>query len=758
MALPASRISATVLAVFMGLLLGACASPAGKAPPTRAPGFVRQLTTEDRQIQQICRSLEQDSASTALSTQAKTAIAWEHTRDTCRLARALAPDAKLELPSTTDDIGALQEATSRCLTAIDSNANALGGSLGQLEAHEIAAHFDLSLVVAIKLIELGERTSNMVERMSKSFGRLSGMVQISLETLIAELTALSLEQVLEHPEVRKFAGPTEIARESCRLWKAAEPRPHVTQRLLERSILRLAHSETNRQSLDGACEEDPSRPGCKPLKAAVEPGTDHASIETVCETTRWPHMRRHCRRLGETITASKAHPLDELCARTDDGASASAVDPAEALPRRCTSLAAQALKKGTTIDELCEKTSVPHMRWQCRDLVQEFASLGRWHPSEAENSCRAQPRRCARYRDQLLERAEQDKPLDPNPELSLSSVVVDEQFDQDVAQCINAALEPCHRHEGGEVEGASPQSEDLLLCIADRCSIALSRRSEGDEQLAFGVLVEELGEVRYGLGLLHDDMGRLSASMQRVEQGVDTIGSNTKVIGSDVHDFPQSVGAAVSNALNEAGLVKNQEFEKAVADLVQRLDELESVEKDLLGLAGQLERELAAKNLDVGIRVQGDHLGLEIPSQVLFESSKASVSRKGKERVCALAEVLNVVIDELKVSNRDFSVDIIGNASPISNSPSETRGLTNMGFSSQRAVAIYDLLTENQEKTAGQCKDGRRRQDCKKCEHLINEQNVQVMVVGRGDNGFTSGLPKDGRTVVIEFSVARSTP
>ncbi|MBC8070528.1 MAG: hypothetical protein IAG13_19510, partial [Deltaproteobacteria bacterium] len=645
------------------------------------------------------------------------ALASEQRRDACRVAVVLDPGLRprcdLATARTTIESAMTKDPPAWLRLVMQSSG---AWKDGRFDAALFSARFDFSSLLARKLGELGDRAASYSEQLGQAFGRFAGAVQLGVDLLVAEVTAVAMERLLDQPSVRALAEPTELARLACRQLDDGQSRPLVTRRILKRTILRL-DPPASVQTPGQLCAEAVRPAACEKLSNARGAAAT-TEVDAVCITNK---RRGPCDHLWFLVASRHATPLDELCTAKDH-------------PKACEQLA-----RGGSIDAACRDAALPHERMQCHELTEWFAERNLWHTAAAENVCWSNPSRCARLKRKVLPDEPAARPLIPRTEMVQQASPP--SSGEQLGACFTAAEQLC----GDRCPPGATECSDAFACIAAACEIVATREIGG------GSVAIEPGAIT---GLREAIAAELASGVARrvdlvpIERGVAELGRSDRAVQEAMARLPGELGNALRSVLPELSRGTDNDTMKRLRTVLEqieakqvRVDRARERQRDLAGRLDTIAR-------TAGFEVRTTETGVSVVlTNVLFEDSASDLTNEARGQVCKVAEALGAP-GSGELLGPGYHIDIVGFSSPTGIVSSRRKDDSNMLLSIDRAYAAYDWMTKNPDKAESRCGGGKCR-DARSCSTTVPQDRVQV--IGRGYNDVAIGRDEVLRRVEIHI-------
>jgi outer membrane protein OmpA-like peptidoglycan-associated protein len=700
------------LALVTLVLLGCASTPLARQQ--HPAGLARILIGEEAHIEDICVELQPGAAKSASPITAD-ALAAEQRRDACRVASVIDPALRtrcdLATARTTIETAMAKDPPPWLRLVMQSSG---AWKHGKFDAALFSARFDFTSVLARKLGELGDRAASYSQQLGQAFGRFAGAVQLGIDLLVAEVTAVAMERLLDQPAVRALAEPTELARLACRQLDDGQSRPLVTRRILKRTILRL-DPPTAVQTPGQLCAESPRPAACSKLAGA----SNSAEIDAMCSSNK---HHGACDHLWFLVASRHATPLSELCKEKDH-------------PDGCERLA-----RSGSIDDSCRDAALPHQRMQCYGVARWFAERNLWHSAAAENVCWSNPSRCARLKRKVLPDEPPARPLIPRTEIARDTNV--ESDGTQLAACFTAADALC----GERCPAGASECDDALACIAAACEIVATRELAGGAATIAPAAIAGLREAV--AAELAGGVAR-RVDLLPIERGVAELGRSDRAVQDAMARLPGELGNTLRSVLPEiAGRGTDSETMRRLRTVLEQIE----AKQARVDRAHERQRELASRLETVartaGFEVRATETGVSVVlTNVLFEDSASDLSDDARGQVCKVADTLGAS-GTAELLGPGYHIDIVGFSSPTGIVSSRRKDDSNMLLSIDRAYAAYDWMTKNPDKAESRCGGGKCR-DARSCATTVPQDRVQV--IGRGYNDEAIGRDEVLRRVEIHI-------
>lgn len=143
-----------------------------------------------------------------------------------------------------------------------------------LAPFQTARLIDLSPAIVFTVVYFADRMNAFIGDLTDSFGFASGLVELLIEEVAAEILAIAVEDILEELELSGAVSRASVSRTACQLYQTGTTRPHTTVRLLKRMILRFQitpYSEpASRYSVAAFCQQLSGASVCEEMLEELE--------------------------------------------------------------------------------------------------------------------------------------------------------------------------------------------------------------------------------------------------------------------------------------------------------------------------------------------------------------------------------------------------------------------------------------------------------------------------------------------------------
>lgn len=220
----------------------------------------------------------------------------------------------------------------------------------------------------------------------------------------------------------------------------------------------------------------------------------------------------------------------------------------------------------------------------------------------------------------------------------------------------------------------------LVLFISIAAAGCVSQGKYDDLKRNYEIAQDKLAEGQTSLSDVQDQAGRLESENARARAQLDLLDQERVALEAEQHRLT----LALTKLLEDRAKLKqsNADLERALAEVVQRKAMADRRVADFKKLVGRFKGLIDAGTLIVTI--SHGRMVLQLPSDVLFDTGSARLSKLGKSAVTEIATVLK------EEPERSYQIEGHTDDVPIHNSQFPS----NWELASARALGVVRAMTE----------------------------------------------------------------